>query len=411
MNKRLKKYLILVVILLVLVTVILVMAANKPKIEAVSVTEKVWTVNAVMVERGDISPVYPLLGTVESNGLVNAASPVNGVVANTWVREGEDFKKGQKLLSLAKDDLQLPVMIAQANVASAQATLELQKLTYSANKQNLKHEKALLAIKEDDVARNQRLNKKNLNSATRLDSAKEALVRQKKSVVAAKLIVAQFDATLIQLEASLKSAQVSLKQAQLNLQRGELIAPFDGKVAKLLVAPGDRVNVGSVMIRFYEKSSLELRVKIPSTHLKNIHQSVLSGAKLTASYLFNGQEYSLPFVRFAGESSASGLDAFLQVPTDLFLVSLGSLMQVNLKGEAFTDVFAVPFSALYGSNKIFIIDKDSSELVSLNVQKMGVDQQNRVLLKADLEDGDLVLTTHLPNAINGLNVTVNQGEH
>ena len=37
-----------------------------------------------------------------------------------------------------------------------------------------------------------------------------------------------------------------------------------------------------------------------------------------------------------------------------------------------------------------------------------MDSQNNVLIKGNLNMGDLVLTTHLPNAITGLKVVVNK---
>ena len=72
MNKNVKKVFILIVILTVLVVTILVMSATKPKTTAVESKVKVWQVNAVSVVEADISPVYSLLGKVESNHLVSA---------------------------------------------------------------------------------------------------------------------------------------------------------------------------------------------------------------------------------------------------------------------------------------------------------------------------------------------------
>ena len=412
MNKNVKKAFVLIVILIVLVVTILVMSATKPKTAAVESKVKVWQVNAVSVVEADISPVYSLLGRVESNYLVSAASPINGVVERVWLREGESFKKGQNLVSLAKEDLELPVAIAKANVESIQAKLKLNKLSYLTNKQNLNYENELLAIRQNDLVRNERLKKRNLSSATRLEQAKEALVRQQKAVASTKLMVAQFESMASELQASLKVAQINVEQAELNLQRGNLVAPFDGKITQVSVSEGDSVNVGKVMIRFYKNSSLELRATIPNIHLANIYQSVKSGKKLVASYQFNKKEYLLPLTRFAGESSAGGLDAFLQIPNELSLVSssvsLGGLMQVDLKGDFLKGVFAVPYSALYGVGKVFVIDKETNELIRKKVQKYGVDSQNNVLIKGSLNIGDLVLTTHLPNAITGLKVVVNK---
>lgn len=405
-----KKYFILFVILVLLVVAILIMSAVKPQIEAVKAKPKTWSVNAMAIEVKAISPVYSLLGKVESSSLVKASSPVSGVVANAWVQEGDSFVKGQKLVSLAKEDLQLAVGKALASVAISEAKLSVQELSFAANKKNLKHELSLLAIKKKNVSRNQKLSRKRLISASSVEIAKESLVRQQKVVVAAKLVVAEHDAKLIEFKSNLNTANINLTQARINLRRGELVAPFNGKVTKLLVTAGDRVNVGSALISFYANDSLELRAKIPNVYLNSLQKTIGLGEMLSASYVVGNQTYFLAFDRFAGESSARGLDAFLTLPKNLNFVSPGSLMNVSLQAPKVANVFAVPFSALYGADKIFLIDNETSELVSKVVKKIGENSAGEVLLKGDLKTGDKILTTHLPNAIRGLKVVIVEQE-
>lgn len=85
-------------------------------------------------------------------------------------------------------------------------------------------------------------------------------------------------------------------------------------------------------------------------------------------------------------------------------------MNVSLQAPKVANVFAVPFSALYGADKIFLIDNETSELVSKVVKKIGENSAGEVLLKGDLKTGDKILTTHLPNAIRGLKVVIVEQE-
>lgn len=407
MSRKIKKSLIFIGILFILTVVIAFMAITKPKTEALKTKPKIWVVNALRIAIDEISPVYPLLGKVESSSLVKAAAPVGGVIASIWVQEGGYFKKGQPLVSLAKEDLDLPVAIAEANLTSNKAKLDLYKLKAKTNKKNLKSELTLLKIKEKNVDRNTKLTKRKLSSEMILDKAKEELINQQKSVAMARLLVAEQDANLKQLQAAVQNAEINLQQTKINLTRGQLVAPFDGRVAKLLVAVGDRVNTGSGLINFYAVDDLELRVKIPQIYLSSIQQALKNGEQLFASYnSYASKEFKLPLLRLAGQSSASGLDAFLQIPASLDNITLGSIMQVNLVSAILPNVFAVPYSALYGFDKVFVIDEKTSQLVALQVQKLGKTANNKALLRANVKDGYLVLTTHLPNAITGLKVVV-----
>lgn len=401
-----KKVLILAGIFIVLILAVMIMVANKPKIKSVEVKPKTWMVEAIAVKIERLSPVFPLVGKVESNNLVTASSPIASVIENVWVREGDYFEKGQKLIALSEQDLQIPVAIAEANLKDSEAKLALLKINFETNERTLEHELALLALKEKNVLRNQRLNKKNLSSEITLDNAKEALVRQQKSVAIAQRIVTEHDLKLAQLEAGIKKAKANLQQAKINLTRGELVAPFSGRVAKVMISVGDRVNPGTAMIRFYESASLELRAKIPNVHLPAIYQSLDKQQPLFASFSIENKVYSLPLSRLASETSATGLDAFLAVPQAIENITLGRLMQVNLKSAPLSNIFALPFSALYGTDKIYKVDQQTSQLVGVKVKKIGETEQKQVLLAGDVQAGDMIVTTHLPNAIGGLSVAV-----
>ncbi len=406
LKKNLKRLLILAAILIILIITIAIMAKSKPAIEPIKATPQIWAVNAKTIKITSLSPVYSLLGKVESNNLVNSASPINGVVGAIYVQEGEAFIKGQKLISLAIEDLELPIALAKANVIFSKSQLDIQNQQFSTNKQALKYELSLLKIRQKNVERNQQLTNKNLSSLTILENAKVSLVNQQKAVLITQKLVDEHQNRLKQFNAELNKAKINLQQAQINLERGQLVAPFDGYVTSLPVAIGDRVNAGTVLISYYAHNSLELKTKIPNIHLNAIFNAITNEQQLFASYTSQQQTFHLPLIRFAGKETTSGLDAFLAIPKTLPNIRIGRLMNVTLNGATIDNTFEAPLSALYGADKIFIIDPQTSQLVSRNVQKIGRTSQSKLLLKGDLKTGDLLLTTHLPNAISGLKVTV-----
>lgn len=408
-----KKGFIILAIIASLVLVVVVLVKTKPVQPPVEAKQKVWPIEAMPITVSSQTPLQSLYGKVESNELVKAASPVNGVVADVWVKEGDEVKQGQKLVALSEADIELPYQIAKADVADTQAQLKLQELTYQANKERLEQEQRVLKIKQKDVSRNQELIKKKLASQSTLDKTKEALVRQEYVVVGAKLSVKEHEVKLAQLKARLAKAKANLKQAALNRERGVVVAPYDGRIAKVSVSVGDRVGVNSPLVSYYSIASLELRAKIPATKLRSVYEAMQAGEKLYADYNNNGEVIELPLNRLAGESSTSGVDAFFEMPETLKITRPGDLLQVNLHGKVVNNVFAVPFSALYGSDRIYVIDQSKNELRALRVNKVGetqVDGDTWVLLK-DISDepiqtGALVGVTHLPNAIGGLKVSV-----
>jgi hypothetical protein len=68
---------------------------------------------------------------------------------------------------------------------------------------------------------------------------------------------------------------------------------------------------------------------------------------------------------------------------------------------------AVPYSAVYGADRIYtIVDNKLKSMMIENLGEVMMDGQVWAMVRGDLPDGAQVATTHLPNAINGLKVSV-----
>jgi multidrug efflux pump subunit AcrA (membrane-fusion protein) len=405
--KTMRKGLMPLLIVLGAIALFAILKMTKPAQPPVQVQQKVWPVTAMTVQAETLAPVISLYGTVESNALVTAAAPVAGVVASLPVKEGQAFQKGDPLVALAQADIELPYQIAKADVADTEAELRIQGLLYEANRKRLDKEKRVLKIKQDDVKRNGQLIKKDLVSKSTLDASKEAMVRQEYTVVGAQLAVEENKAKVAQLEARLEKAKANLAQAEINRERGNVIAPYDGRIAKVSVAEGDRVAANAAMVSYYGLDSLELRAKIPGFQLDKVYDAIEDGVTLAAELKLNGHAYKLPLKRLAGEATPSGLDAFFAVPATAKTARPGDLWQVNLYGQPVPNVMAVPYSALYGADRVYIVV--DGQLKSVTIQNVGevmMDGQVWAMVRGDLPDGAQVATTHLPNAINGLKVSV-----
>jgi HlyD family secretion protein len=394
-------------IILVAILIFIFLKSTRPEQPGVEVKQKVWPIKSMTVKLQDLSPVFTLYGTVESNSLVTAASPVAGVVEKVPVNEGDEVTQGQLLVQLATADIELPYQVAKADVADTEAQLNLQDLNYQANLERLEHEKDVLKIKQQDVKRNRELLKKKLLSQALLDQSVEALTRQEFSVVGAELSVKENKVKVEQLKARLDKAKANLEQAEVNRQRGIVHAPFDGRITDVHVSQGDRVNVNAPMVSFYAIESLELRAQIPVAQTGMIYQAMHAGETLMAQFTFNDKTYEMPLLRLDGQAQTSGVDAFFDIPADLSLLRPGDLLKVKLLGRKIKNAFAVPYSAIYGSDRVYLVEE--GELQSTRVELVGdtlVDGSPWAMLKGNVADGAIIATTHLPNAITGLKVSV-----
>ncbi|WP_319380328.1 biotin/lipoyl-binding protein [Thiomicrorhabdus sp.] len=406
MLQRFTKLIVPILIVALAVTLFMYFKSTKPQQPPVEVKEKVWMVEAMRAEFESLAPSQTLYGTVESYAMVTAAAPISAIVDKVAVKEGDEAKAGTLLLKLDAKDLRIPVDQAAADVADIKTQIELQTLANRANQERLAHERKVLELKREKVERTRQLLKKNLASQSAVDDVKEALVRQEYSVVGAELSVQESRLKLDQLKAKLSKARASLEQAQLNRQRGKVTAPYAARIAKVSVSEGSRVGAGSALLSYYALSSLELRAQLPASEVGQVEKALRKGESYVGFVkLDSGEQVALPLLRLAGEATTSGADAFFDLSQASQDLRPGDLLEISLRGAARENLLALPYSAIYGKDRIYLIEK--GRLAARTVKVIGEvlrDGRLWALIEPNFPQGSSVCITHLPNAVTGLKV-------
>lgn len=377
--------------------------ATRPDQPAPQPQEKAWRVEVRALEPARRAPVLTLYGRVETPTLARPAAPGPGVVAEVPAREGATFAAGTLLLALDARDFAPALDRARAEVADLEAQVAVERLRGDADRAALAQEQQLLALAEAAVQRAARLKKQNLGSDTALDDASTALGRQQLALTERRLAVDSHQARLQQLEARLARAVAARADAELALERSRVTAPFAGIVAAVHVAPGDRVQVGSPLLEIYPEDGLELRARVAARYQSELLAALARGVPPRARAALDGTLLELPLLRLAGSGDPSGLDAFFGVPAG-HGVRLGALLEVALERPAVDDALAVPYPALYGNGRIYLLR--DGRLHGVDVEVLGpAAAQGEVLVRAaGLGPGERVVVTHLPNAVHGLPV-------
>lgn len=401
------KYLIPLIIIALAVAGFAYMKATKPEQPPVEVKEKVWKIEYVKANFDTLAPMQRLYGQVESNATVSMSAPIAGVVGTIAVKEGQVVKKGEPIVALTEADLQIPLQKAQADYDEAVAQLQLEKLAYRANVEKLAHEQRILSFKQADVTRAEQLLKKDLTSTQALEQSREALAKQEYVVVNSQLLVEEHKLKSEQNRARVEKTQSALSQAKLNVERGNVVAPYTGRVAKVHVAAGDVVQASKVMVEFYGFEALELRAKLPVRDFLQLDQRMQDGETVLAEYVAaNGVLSSLKLSRLAGQASASGVDLLFELPAELNSLRPGDLLEISLLGASMQDVVALPYSALYGNDRVYVIEDE--RLKAARVKLLGdlqMDGELWALVKPEFANGAKINVTHLPNAVSGLKVS------
>lgn len=401
-----KKKVFLPILLLVLgIGGFVALKATRPKPPVVPPKEPVWRVETLTVALAKASPVLTLNGRVESPDQTRAAAPGVGRVLKVRVREGQGVAPGQALLELDPRDFLPRVDQARGEVLELEAAIKSEELRHKADLDQLAHEKQLLASAAADVQRFEQLQKENFYSQTAVEQSRSNLARQNISLRTRELAIADHDARLLQLKARLLKARANLDQAELAAARARVTAPFAGFVAKVEVAEGDQVNTGQSLVSLYPAAGLEVRAKLPATQQDEFLAGLARGGKAQASATVGGEKLALRLIRTAGAADARGLDAFFALDGPASALRVGELVSLEVARAPVENGVAVPYTALYNGRQVYRVE--AGRLKALDVEVLGEagGQPPRLLVKAPaLKDGDVLLATHLPNAVGGLKV-------
>jgi len=411
-----KKIVLPLLILAVSIAVVVYLVKTRPEKKPIAVKEHTWTVTTQTVVPTTISPSLSLYGRVESPRTSTLRSPTfslngNGEVVELAVLEGQTVKAKQILLRLDDRDSQLNLQQREADIADIEAQLESEALQHQNDIASVGHEETLLKLVQKSVDRATELEKRKLGSASAADETQQAIERQHLNLNVRRTQIKTYDAKIKQLQAKLQRAVALRDAAKLELERMQIKSPFSGTVAKVEVAVGDRVRSGDALLTLYDNSALEVRAQIPLRYQAIALNSLAKKQSLSADVIIAEHPVRLRLTRIAGQinKGSGGIDGLFAVEKGQELLRLGQLLNLTLNLPDATEIIALPFEAVYGTNRIYKLQDNRMQGVAVERigEKIGVAGESHILVRsAELEPGDKIITTQLPNAMDGLKVQV-----
>ena len=407
-----RKILVPVAILAGAVALLAALVATRPRPEPARPAERVWRVETVAAVPGPYRPLSTLYGQVEAPRRLRVRAPAGGRVAAVPVREGEPVAAGSLLVALDAADFEVRVTQAEGEVARLEAELRRLAVEHRGDRDALAGEKELLELAEAAVTRARRLLRKGLGSDEALDGARRQRAQQALALRRRQAAIDAYPARRAALEAQLERARAQLRQARLELERSRPRAPFDGIVARVPVAPGDLVRANDLLLEIYAPDALQVRALVPDPVAGDVLGALRAGVPLRATAHAAAASLPLHLDRIAGDVSPRGIEALFVFADSAApphsLPRAGTLLELELERPA-VEAVMVPWSALYGSDRIYRVREGRLEGLTVTVAGTARDRsgERRLLVMADsIGPGDAILVTHLPNAVEGLRVEV-----
>lgn len=214
-------------------------------------------------------------------------SKLPGNVAEVLVKEGDEVKAGQKIISIGSEAVQAKKAqaeagvsqaksqceAAQATLASVQATsekaqngaraqeVEQAKLAYDYASEN--YERIKVLYEEGAIPKSQydEVFTKYSQAKAQYDMVQEGARSEDKLLAQSQVSAAQ--ATLETAQGKADQAKAALEEVQTYLDDASIIAPVDGTITTINVNPGELISTGMplALISSNEKAWVELNVK------------------------------------------------------------------------------------------------------------------------------------------------------
>lgn len=403
-----KKILLPILIIAIALVGFKYLSSTKTERKKPQIKETVWQVDVIDAQLQTLAPQITFFSTIESPSLYSAAAPAEGEVDEILVKVGNKVTKGQVLLRLEAHDFESKVQQAKADVLDIEAQLKQLQLKHEVNQKILQLEESILTLTKAELNRAERVQKRGLGSESGLTTAQSAHAKQQLVVLKTQRDVTLYSAQKQQLDAKALRLNSRLKETKKAQSRSVVRADFDATIVSVDVSVGDRVKTSQILLSLYSQQNIEAKTRVPARYQPEIQQLLQSGVPVEAVTTVAGNQVKLQLDRLAGRASVSGIEVYFKVIDGQQWLRLGNFLKLKVNRAKQENVVALPLKALYGTSQVYLVEE--GRLKGVQVETLGQHQNSAgesfILVRGEnIQAGEKIVTTHLPNAISGLKVS------
>jgi len=371
------------------------------------------------IERGNLTATVGATGTVRARQTATLVWQTTGTVEDVNVEIGDEVRAGEVLASISKTSLPQNIIMAEAELVSAQQALD------DVLNSDTARAKAWIALREAQDAYEKAYDyREYLNypiKKTRVDLVKQVTPYGVVDVPKTKTYKvegteeekAKADADLDLKEAQyedakrayerlangpneddLAAAQARIEAAQATLNLARLTAPFAGTVTEAFPIPGDQVSSGTMAFRVDDLSRLLVDVELSEVDIN----SVTVGQTVTLTFdAILGQEYQGEVTKVSQAGTVANGVVNFTVTVELTdadeLVKPGMTAAVNIVVREIEDAVLVPNRAvrLVDGDRVVYISGENGMPEKVEIRLGASADTMSVVVGGDLKEGDQVI--------------------
>jgi len=298
------------------------------------------------------------IGRVQAIDKVTIRARVDGFIASRGFNEGGEVKRDQILFTLDKAPYEAALELAKANLASANAALELAQATYNRTKP---------------------LAERGTSSQAALDDARSKLG---------------------QASAAAQAQQANLKQAELNLSYTEIRAPMEGRTGRATYSVGEYVGPSSnPLVTLVRQDPMYVAFPVPQRVLLSVRregrkaENVLVRLKLPdgSTYAHDG---AIKFSEVEGNAGTDTITVRAEFPNPERLLVDQQIVGVSVLSKK-------PELRLMMSQAALLLDQQGAYVLRVTPDnkvesrriEVGEQRGPLIVVKSGLAEGDRIITS------------------
>ncbi|MFH1156762.1 MAG: efflux RND transporter periplasmic adaptor subunit [Pseudomonadota bacterium] len=387
--------------------------AKRENIEPVPVVE---VIRARFESRSMSVEAY---GTVIPRKTLRLAAEVPGRII--WLDprfvEGGEVDQGEVLVRI--DSRSYALETQTARVMIVQARTDIQRMFREI--ENLKSDRILAQANADlsarELARQQVLSKGDFTSQTRLDQAMQRDIEARSRLQTVENNLGLTESIMKQKQSALDMAQLTLDKASLAMEKTEIKAGFHGFVTARTVEQGEFVGVGQPLGSIYLAGALDVDVSVPLEKMAWLDPMIRAGelpsAEVTLSTDSGGQMWKarVSRVKAAIDERTRTLPLVLELEPSSGetggndLPKPGTFVRCTIDGVTQETMVVLPRYLLRPDNTLYVVD--DGKLATRQVTVLRKFQES-VFISAGLREGEPVIATPIPKAVDGMQVLVRE---
>ena len=364
--------------------------------------ERVFTVRALTVTPGEVTPVLAAFGEVRTRRSLELRAPVGGQVLEVapGFEDGAEVAEGQLLFRIDPSDAESARALAASDLARAEAELRDAIRALDLSAEDVAAARAQYDLRVRALERRQGLAERGVSTEAALEEAELALSSARQALVSRRQAEAQAEARRDQAQSALERQQISFAEAERRLADTRVYASFSGTLADVSIVEGGIVGTQDQLARIIDPEDLEVSVRVSTAQYLRLIDDAgrLLSAEAEVALEVAGFEITSPgqVLRASAtvEQGQSGRRLFVELTAPRGFRP-GDFVTVRLQEPALQDVALLPASAVNPAGNVLVINsEDRLEAVPVTVLRR---QGDGVLIDASHLAGQEIVREIGPN--------------